>query len=105
MIPGWPYWVIGALEPGRTSQTAVLDTVRRLERIQQRPALIDDSSARPDSAFEPEPPRMPEPGLSGSVSRLPGTGCTHGCPAVPPETVGMNSPDLVIPSIEPVFED
>jgi hypothetical protein len=36
MIPGWPYSVIGALEPGRTSQTAVLDTVRRLKRIQQR---------------------------------------------------------------------
>ncbi len=41
MIPGWPYAVIDALEPGRTSQTAVLDTVRRLKRIQQRPALID----------------------------------------------------------------
>ena len=41
MIPGWPHSVIGALEPGRTSQTAVLDTVRQLKRIQQRPALID----------------------------------------------------------------
>ena len=41
MIPGWLYSVIGALEPGRTSQTAVLDTVRRLKRIHQRPALID----------------------------------------------------------------
>ena len=28
MIPGWPYSVIGALEPGRTSWTAVLDAVR-----------------------------------------------------------------------------
>ena len=30
MIPGWPYGGdLGALEPGHTSQTAVLDTVRR----------------------------------------------------------------------------
>src|SRR5260370_28258296 len=28
MIPGWPYSVIAALEPGRTSRTAVLDAVR-----------------------------------------------------------------------------
>ena len=28
MIPGWPYSVIAALEPGRTSSTAVLDAVR-----------------------------------------------------------------------------
>jgi hypothetical protein len=28
MIPGWPYSVIAALEPGRSSWTAVLDTVR-----------------------------------------------------------------------------
>ena len=28
MIPGWPYSIIAALEPGRTSWTAVLDTVR-----------------------------------------------------------------------------
>ena len=29
MIPGWPYSVIAALEPGRTSWTAVLDAVRQ----------------------------------------------------------------------------
>jgi DDE superfamily endonuclease len=28
MIPGWPYSVTAALEPGRTSWTAVLDAVR-----------------------------------------------------------------------------
>jgi hypothetical protein len=28
MIPGWPYSVIAALDPGRTSWTAVLDAVR-----------------------------------------------------------------------------
>ena len=28
MIPGWPYSVIAALEPGRTSWTSVLDAVR-----------------------------------------------------------------------------
>jgi len=28
MIPGWPYSIIAALEPGRTSWTAVLDTER-----------------------------------------------------------------------------
>jgi hypothetical protein len=28
MIPGWPYSVVAALEPGRTSWTAVLDAVR-----------------------------------------------------------------------------
>jgi hypothetical protein len=28
MIPGWPYSIIAALEPGRTSWTAVLDAVR-----------------------------------------------------------------------------
>ena len=28
MIPGWPYSVIAALEPGRTSWTALLDAVR-----------------------------------------------------------------------------
>jgi DDE superfamily endonuclease len=28
MIPGWPYSVVAALEPGRTSWTAVLDSVR-----------------------------------------------------------------------------
>jgi DDE superfamily endonuclease len=28
LIPGWPYSVIAALEPGRTSWTAVLDAVR-----------------------------------------------------------------------------
>ena len=28
MIPGWPYSVIAALEPGRTSWTGVLDAVR-----------------------------------------------------------------------------
>ena len=27
MIPGWPYSVVAALEPGRTSWTAVLDAV------------------------------------------------------------------------------
>jgi hypothetical protein len=27
MIPGWPYSIIAALEPGRTSWTAVLDAV------------------------------------------------------------------------------
>jgi hypothetical protein len=28
MIPGWPCSVVAALEPGRTSWTAVLDAVR-----------------------------------------------------------------------------
>jgi hypothetical protein len=28
MIPGWPYSVVAALEPGRTSWTAVLDAVQ-----------------------------------------------------------------------------
>ena len=28
MIPGWPYSVVAALEPGRTSWTAVLDALR-----------------------------------------------------------------------------
>src|ERR1022692_1317817 len=28
MIPGWPYSVVAALEPGRTSWTAMLDAVR-----------------------------------------------------------------------------
>jgi hypothetical protein len=28
MVPGWPYSVIAALEPGRTSWTAVLDAIR-----------------------------------------------------------------------------
>ena len=28
MIPGWPYSFVAALEPGRTSWTAVLDAVR-----------------------------------------------------------------------------
>src|SRR6516225_6001881 len=28
MIPGWPYSVIAALEPGRTSWTAPLDAIR-----------------------------------------------------------------------------
>jgi hypothetical protein len=28
MIPGWPYSIVAALETGRTSWTAVLDTVR-----------------------------------------------------------------------------
>src|ERR1700728_2309906 len=28
MIPGWPYSVVGALEQGRTSWTAVLDAIR-----------------------------------------------------------------------------
>src|SRR5260221_1231107 len=28
MIPGWPYSVVAALEPGRTSWTAPLDAVR-----------------------------------------------------------------------------
>jgi len=28
LIPGWPYSVVAALEPGRTSWTAVLDAVR-----------------------------------------------------------------------------
>jgi hypothetical protein len=27
MIPGWPYSVVAALEPGRTSWTAVLDAL------------------------------------------------------------------------------
>jgi hypothetical protein len=37
MIPGWPYSVIAALEPGRTSWTAVLDAVR--------PGADDDETA------------------------------------------------------------
>jgi hypothetical protein len=78
MIPGWPYSLIGALEPGRTSQTAVLDTARRLKRIQQRPALIDGFLGQIALSLRTRTTRMPEPGLSGSVSRLPGTGCTHG---------------------------
>ncbi len=28
MIPGWPYSVVAALEPGRTSWAAVLDAIR-----------------------------------------------------------------------------
>src|SRR5262249_62393127 len=28
MIPGWPYSVVAALEPGRTSWTAMLDALR-----------------------------------------------------------------------------
>src|ERR1700704_2835592 len=28
MIPGWPYSFVAALEPGRTSWTAILDTQR-----------------------------------------------------------------------------
>ena len=28
MIPGWPYSVVAALEPGRTSWTLPLDAVR-----------------------------------------------------------------------------
>ena len=28
MIPAWPYSVVAALKPGRTSWTAVLDAVR-----------------------------------------------------------------------------
>ena len=37
MIPGWPYSVIAALEPGRTSWTAVLDAVRAWARTTTRP--------------------------------------------------------------------
>ena len=29
MIPGWPYSFVAALEPGRTSGTALLDALRR----------------------------------------------------------------------------
>ena len=35
-IPGWPYSFVAALEPGRTSWTAVLDAVR-LARATIRP--------------------------------------------------------------------
>lgn len=28
MIPGWPYWIVAALETGRTSWTALLDAIR-----------------------------------------------------------------------------
>ena len=36
MIPGWPYSFVAALEPGRSSWTAVLDAVR-LGRLMTRP--------------------------------------------------------------------
>jgi hypothetical protein len=33
MIPGWPYSVVGALEPGRTSWTAVLHHAGRPQSL------------------------------------------------------------------------
>ena len=37
MIPGWPYSIVAALEPGRTSWTAVLDAVRLGPGRRRRP--------------------------------------------------------------------
>ncbi len=45
MIPGWPYSVVAALEPGRTSWTAVLDAVR-LGPATTRPRSPPPRSAR-----------------------------------------------------------
>ena len=38
MIPGWPYSIVAALEPGRTSWTALLDAVRLGQRARLRAA-------------------------------------------------------------------
>jgi len=46
MIPGWPYSVIAALEPGRTSWTAVLDAVR-LWGSRTRPPVLTWALMRP----------------------------------------------------------
>jgi hypothetical protein len=44
LIPGWPYSVVAALEPGRTSWTALLDVVvHRTSRI-----AVDVDSLRRD---------------------------------------------------------
>jgi hypothetical protein len=39
MIPGWPYSFVAALEPGRTSWTAVLDAVRLARMMTRRRSL------------------------------------------------------------------
>ena len=49
MIPGWPYSFVAALEPGRTSWTAVLDAVRLARMMTRRRSL------RPRSATSSPP--------------------------------------------------
>ena len=42
MIPGWPYSVVAALEPGRTSWTAVLDAVPGVQAVLPPTAIGKD---------------------------------------------------------------
>ena len=97
MIPGWPYSVIAALEPGRTSWTAVLDAVRlgpgddvaEVTAAQVRGVvtrLIDaghQSEGDPpilvifDAGYDPMrlacQPRRPARGDTGPAAQRPGT--------------------------------
>jgi DDE superfamily endonuclease len=52
MIPGWPYSVVAALEPGRTSWTAPLDAVR-LGPVRMRPRSLPPRSAASRSGWPP----------------------------------------------------
>jgi hypothetical protein len=61
MIPGWPYSVIAALEPGRTSWTAVLDAVRL--------GPGDDATAVTAAQVRDVITRLAVPGTGGRATR------------------------------------
>jgi len=64
MIPGWPYSVVAALEPGRTLWTAVLDAVRL--------GPDDDETAVTAAQVRGSSRGWPGPGTGGRGSGHPG---------------------------------
>src|SRR6266581_3886945 len=76
MIPGWPYSLVAALEPGRTSWTRPLDAVR--------PGTAPRSSS-PTRQPGPARQRPPSPRRPGTAPPAParGAGCTSSSPPAP----------------------
>src|SRR6266581_3446110 len=67
MIPGWPYSVVAALEPGRTSWTAVLDPMRLACQLADLPVEVLGRLRGDRVLHFPVPAR--QPGTNGRPPR------------------------------------
>ena len=73
MIPGWPYSVVAALEPGRTSWTAVLDVVRLPAAL--RPGDMAARAVAPGRDERPSPQACP----LAAPSKVASVSCRRAC--------------------------
>ncbi len=72
MIPGWPYSVVAALETGRTSWTALLDTIRLQPSADIEP-LLPTPAAETRRGGRPE--KWPRREIVDAIRYVVDTGC------------------------------